>query len=137
MTLWILKRKLNTVEGQQNNSSSEEKGSLLCKCSILLGFFMSKKQERLRSELLSEDEITNLLGFLTYSRVQKSWNELFFKILKKPSIVQKKTIPHMKAKLILIGKKTKKNCSWKPQKPKGWSIRPKPKFFTIRPLVLS
>ena len=44
---------------------SEEKGSSLCKCSILLGFFMLKKQERLRSELLSEDEITNLLGFLT------------------------------------------------------------------------
>ena len=44
---------------------SEEKGFSLCKCSILLGFFMSKKQERLRSELLSEDKITNLLGFLT------------------------------------------------------------------------
>ena len=44
---------------------SEEKGSSLCKCSILLSFFfMSKKQERLRSELLSEDKITNLLGFL-------------------------------------------------------------------------
>ena len=44
---------------------SEEKGSSLCKCSILLGFLMSKKQERLHSELLSEDDITNLLGFLT------------------------------------------------------------------------
>ena len=44
---------------------SEEKGSSLCKCSILLGFFMSKKLERLRSEILSEDKITNLLGFLT------------------------------------------------------------------------
>ena len=44
---------------------SEEKGSSLRKCSILLGFFMSKKLERLRSELLSEDKITNLLGFLT------------------------------------------------------------------------
>ena len=31
----------------------EEKGSSLCKCSILLGSFMSKKLERLRSELLS------------------------------------------------------------------------------------
>ena len=30
---------------------------------LLLGFIMSKKQERLRSELLSEDKITNLLGF--------------------------------------------------------------------------
>ena len=44
---------------------SEEKGSSLCKCSILLGFFMSKKLERLCSELLSEDKITNLLVFLT------------------------------------------------------------------------
>ena len=44
---------------------SEEKDSSLCKCYILLGFFMSKKQERLRSELLQEDKITNLLGFLT------------------------------------------------------------------------
>ena len=44
---------------------SEEKGSWLYKCSILLCFIMSKKHERLRSELLSEDKITNLLGFLT------------------------------------------------------------------------
>ena len=44
---------------------SEEKGSSLCRFSILLGFIMSKKQERLRSEILSEDKITNLLGFLT------------------------------------------------------------------------
>ena len=44
---------------------SEEKGSSLYKCSPLLGFFMSKKLERLRSELLSEGKITNLLGFLT------------------------------------------------------------------------
>ena len=43
----------------------EEKGSSLCKCSILLGFFMSKKLDRLRSELLSEDKIKNLLDFLT------------------------------------------------------------------------
>ena len=44
---------------------SEEKGSSLCRCSILLGFIMSKKQERLRSDLLSENKITNLLGVLT------------------------------------------------------------------------
>ena len=44
---------------------SEEKGSSFCKCSIFLGFLMSRKQERLRSELLSEHKITNLLGFLT------------------------------------------------------------------------
>ena len=44
---------------------SEEKGSWLYRCSPLLGFIMSKKQARLRSELLSEDKITNLLVFLT------------------------------------------------------------------------
>ena len=36
------------------------------------------------------------IGMTTYSRVQKNWNEVFFKILKKPSIVQKKMIPHIK-----------------------------------------
>ena len=44
---------------------SEEKGSSLYKCSSFLGFILSKKLERLRSELLAEDKITNLLGFLT------------------------------------------------------------------------
>ena len=42
---------------------SEEKGSSLYKWSILLSFLMSKKLESLRSELLSEDKIPNLLGF--------------------------------------------------------------------------
>ena len=57
-------------------------------------------------------------NFFCYSRFHKCWNEVFFKIMKKPSLVQKKPIPHMKAKLILIGKKTtKKNIfSWKTQK---------------------
>ena len=44
---------------------SEEMIPSFHECSPLLGFIMSKKQERLRSELLSEDKITNLLGFLT------------------------------------------------------------------------
>ena len=44
---------------------SEEKGSSFYRCSSFLGFVLSKKLERLRSELLSEDKITNLLGFLT------------------------------------------------------------------------
>ena len=35
-------------------------------------------------------------NYAIYSRVHKCWNEVFFKILKKPSTVQKKTIPHMK-----------------------------------------
>ena len=32
---------------------------------------------------------------IIYSRVQKNWNEVFFKILEEPSIVQKKMIPHI------------------------------------------
>ena len=44
---------------------SEEKGSWFYRYFILLGFIMSKKQERLHSELLSEDKTINLLGFLT------------------------------------------------------------------------
>ena len=31
-----------------------------------------------------------------YSRVQKNWNEVFFKILEEPSTVQKKMTPHIK-----------------------------------------
>ena len=45
--------------------SSQERNYLFYECSPHLGFIMSKKQERLRSELLSEDKITNLLVFLT------------------------------------------------------------------------
>ena len=45
--------------------ASQEKNYLFYECLPLLGFIMSKKQERLRSELLSEDKITNLLVFLT------------------------------------------------------------------------
>ena len=59
--LWVSKQRVHIVL----KYGSEEKGSSLCRCSMLLGFIMSKKQERLRSELLSEDKITNLLGFLT------------------------------------------------------------------------
>ena len=44
---------------------SQERNYLFYECSPLLGFIMSKKQERLRSELLSEDKIINLLGFFT------------------------------------------------------------------------
>jgi hypothetical protein len=44
-------------------TGSEKIVCRLCRFSILLGFIMSKKQERLHSELLSEDKITNLLGF--------------------------------------------------------------------------
>ena len=42
-----------------------------------------------------------------YSRVHISSDEVFSKILRKPSIVQKKMIPHMKAKVVFIGKKQK------------------------------
>ena len=44
---------------------SQERNYLFYECSLLLGFIILKKQERLRSELLSEDKITNLLVFLT------------------------------------------------------------------------
>ena len=59
--------------------------------------------------------------FFCYSRFHKCWNEVFFKIMTKTSLVQKKTIPYMKAKLILIGEKTKKHFilkNPKTQKPK-------------------
>ena len=39
-----------------------------------------------------------------HSRVHISSDEVFSKILKKPSIVQKKMIRHMKAKIVFIGK---------------------------------
>ena len=58
-------QKMKTGMNSALKYGSEEKGSWFYKCSILLGFIMSKNQERLRSELLSEDKITNLLGFLT------------------------------------------------------------------------
>ena len=40
--------------------------------------------------------ISILIVIIYYSHVQKSWNEVFFKILEEPSIVQKKLIPHIK-----------------------------------------
>ena len=40
-----------------------------------------------------------------YSRVHISSDEVFSKILKKPSIVQKKQLPHMKAFSLAIDKK--------------------------------
>ena len=43
--------------------ASQEIFYLFYECSPLLGFIMSKKQERLRSELLSEDKITNIRFF--------------------------------------------------------------------------
>ena len=49
---------------------------------------------------------------LRYSGVHISSDEVFCKILKKPSIVQKKMIPHMKAKVVFIGKKQKNQNGW-------------------------
>ena len=46
----------------------------------------------------------DVLGCI-YSRVHISLDEVVSKILKKPSIVQKKMIPHMKAKVVFIAKK--------------------------------
>ena len=53
------------IDQSQLKYGSEEKGSSFCKCSILLGFIMSKKQAGLCSELLLEDKIPNFLVFLT------------------------------------------------------------------------
>ena len=44
---------------------------------------------------------------LLYSRVHFSLNSLFSKILKKPSIVQKKMIPHKKGLLVFFEMKQK------------------------------
>ena len=62
---WKILIKLSNKSKYLLKYGSEKKGSSLYKCSPLLGFFMSKKLERLRSELLSEDKITILLVFLT------------------------------------------------------------------------
>ena len=56
--------------------------------------------------------------FIFYSRVHISSDKAFFKILKKPSIVQKKTLPHMKALVIFIEKKQKHFFLKKPIKQK-------------------
>jgi hypothetical protein len=48
-----------------------------------------------------------------YSRVHISLDEVFSKILKKPSIVQKKMIPHMKVVGLFNKMKQKKKKSWK------------------------
>ena len=63
----------------------------------------------------------NLTKINMYNRVHISSDEVSSKILKKPSIVQKKMIPHMKAKLIFIGKTQqiylfKKKNNQKPKK---------------------
>ena len=51
-----------------------------------------------------------------YSRVHISSDEVFSNILRKPSIVQKKMIPHIKAKVVFMGKKQKQNFFFEKQK---------------------
>jgi hypothetical protein len=51
------------------------------------------------------------VGLRVYNPVHISLDEVFSKILKKPSIVQKKMIPHMKAFCIVSKMKQKKNFS--------------------------
>ena len=51
-----------------------------------------------------------------YSRVHISSDEVFSKILKKPSTVQKKMIPHIKAFGLFNKMKQKKNSKWPPKK---------------------
>ena len=74
--------------------------------------------------------------YWTYSRVQKNWNEVFFKILEEPSIVQKKMIPHIKG-LDFSQRWSKKkikmadleNSKWPPQKNLVFQLRQFSIFF--------
>ena len=82
---------------------------------------------------------------VTYSGVHISSDEVYCKILKKPFIVQKKMIPHMKAKVVSIGKKQAKSAffvflDWfwayvgQPHDHIGWAT-PMP-FASINPTTL-
>ena len=71
-----------------------------------------------------------------YSRVHKRWQSFFSKILKKPSIVQKKMIPHIKGldfSPIWSKKKFKmadlENSKWPPQKTLVFQLRQFSIFF--------
>jgi hypothetical protein len=70
-----------------------------------------------------------------YSRVHISSDSLFYRILKKPSMMQKKMIPHMKGLLVFIEikqkkqKKSKKNSKWPTQKKLIFQLRQYSIFF--------
>ena len=66
----------------------------------------------------------NFFDATKYSRVHISSDEVFSKILKKPSILQKKMIPHMKAFGLL-----KKNSKWPPKKKVIFQLRQFSIFF--------
>ena len=74
----------------------------------------TKLHIKLRQRIVLHSIMCHAQG--TYSRVQISSDEVFSKILRKPSIVQKKMIPHMKAKVFFIGKKQKKKFEKKNSK---------------------
>jgi hypothetical protein len=72
----------------------------------------------------------------TYSRVHISSDEVFSKMLKKPSIVQKKMLPHMKAFGLFKKMKQKefffrkkKNSKWPPKKKVIFQLRQFSIFF--------
>ena len=81
-----------------------------------------------------ERAVMALSSFMFYSRVHISLDEVFSKILMKPSIVQKKIILHMKAKVVFIGKKQtnkkfwKKNSKW-PTKKSSFSSSANSQYF--------
>ena len=71
---------------------------------------------------------------IRYSRVHISSDEVFSKILKKPSIVQKKMMPHMKAFGLLNKMKQKntffeKKSKWPPKKKDHFPAPPILKCF--------
>ena len=80
--------------------------------------------------------IGQVTRLLFYSRVHKSSDNFFSKILEKPSMVQKKMIPHMKGlgfSLKWSKKKFKmadsKNSKWPPQKNLVFQLRQFSIFF--------
>ena len=94
-------------------------------CCELLNSFLFRFMKKLVSSL-SQKEIwscnawflalefyTSLLNKHIYSRVHISSDEVFSKILKKPSILQKWMIPHINGLLVSIQMKQKKIIFWK------------------------
>jgi hypothetical protein len=85
-----------------------------------------------RSPIPGKD--TKIIGM--YSRVHITSDEVFSKILKKPSIVQKKMIPHMKAfglfnKMKQKKKIRKKNSKW-PLKKRSFSSSANSQYFFVK-----
>ena len=105
------------------------------------GRVSSRVQSRVKSGWPSGSKIRITFGLSSYSRVHKSPPPFFTKILEKPSIVQKKKIPHINGlgfSLIWSKKKIKmadlKNSKWPPQKNLIFQLRQFSIFFHEIPM---